>query len=111
MSISKKFAAGAAAVAVASGLAVVTSGTASAAPSRHCEYNRNTDAIMDLGIVHGGLATDDCGWLRPGLGIEGYRGHANSISLGHVTMPNGQSIVGFVDDPTGLYPVGGDGIW
>lgn len=112
MSISKKFAAGAAAVAVAGGLAVVTTGTASAAPQRHCDYSRSWDTSIDLGIVHGGIASDDCAWVVPGQGIPGFRGEPNTIAIGNIPLPNGEYVVGFVDDPTGMYPMGNDhGIW
>lgn len=107
MSISKKLASVGLTALTAAGIAVATTGTASAAT---CTYNQNRDAIVDLGIVHGGTASGDCGWLQPTMGLEGHRGQPNTVSLGNLRLPDGSYIVGFVDDPTGLYPVtGGNG--
>lgn len=102
MSISKKLASLGLGALTVGGLAVAASGTASAAT---CTYNKNSDAIIALGMVHGGTATGDCGWLRPTMGLEGHRGQPNTVSLGNVPLPSGGYLVGFVDDPTGLYPV------
>ncbi|MGP9723767.1 hypothetical protein ACT3SZ_07115 [Corynebacterium sp. AOP40-9SA-29] len=107
MSITKKLASVGLAALTVGGLSVAASGTASAAT---CTYSQNRDAIIDLGLVHAGTATGDCGWLAPGQGLEGHRGQPNTISLGNLRLPDGSYLVGFVDDPTGLYPVtGGDG--
>lgn len=107
MSISKKLASVGLTALTAAGIAVATTGTASAAT---CTYNQNRDAIVDLGIIHGGVATGDCGWLYPTQGLTGTQGKPNTISLGNVPLTGGNYVVGFVNDPTGLYPTTSDWI-
>lgn len=90
------------ATALAAGITAVGAGTASAAT---CNYERNTDAVVGVGSFHLGTADGECWWLEPGMGLEGQGNKPNTISLGHVELPDGGWLIGLVHDPFDIWSV------
>ncbi|AIT62219.1 hypothetical protein [Corynebacterium doosanense] len=100
------------------GLAAAAAGTgllATSAPASAgtCYYSERTHALVTLGSSHGVVATGECGMIYPGAGLKGEGTTPNAISLGAITLPGGEWIVGFINDFSGLYPVnnGPENFW
>lgn len=99
----RKLASLAATVLTASGLALFGAGSANAAQTRSCHSNVPGTFRFNQGPLHVSEGFGDCSWIQPGGAARGIGTH-NHIYLGNIQLPNGQQFVGFLDDPTGLYP-------
>lgn len=106
MSIIKKITTGAAALAITSSLAAVTTGTASAGTNGewNCYFHRGSDRVVTAGALHVGLASGNCSHVTFGAGFPGSNGQTGTIGLGHVRLPNGEWAVAELEDVFGIAP-------